>query len=95
MKTQTYDGKKRGNMNTLQYLRSLEIARPRVITDNILIYDRVDFETLVSRELINTLQDRMSCPVCHSTSTENVNGYIDCLACGCISDDLDGSLLSY
>lgn len=94
MKTQTYDGKKRGNMNTLQYLRSLEIARPRVITDNILIYDLVDFQTLAKMELINTL-DRPICPVCGSTSTEQKNGFIDCFSCGCTCDDLHDSLSQY
>jgi len=94
MKTQTIDGRYRGNMNTLQYLRSLEIARPRVVSDNVLIYDKIDFMTLKKMELINTL-DRPICPLCGSTSTEMKNGYIDCYSCGCTCDDLSDSLAQY
>ena len=95
MKVQTYNGQKKGHMNILQYLRSLEVARPRVVTNGILIYDRVDFSTLVSRELINTLENRVHCPVCSSTSTEVFQGFIECLSCGCTCDDLHGTLDQY
>ena len=86
----TNDGQKRGRMNTIQYLRSIDYARPRSARGNVLVYDRVDFGLLVARALITVpIRDTRLCLYCGAESQveyDHADMIISCPLCGTYSE---------
>ena len=90
----TDDGENRGKMSVIQYLRSLDYdARPKSVTGNILVYDRVDFADLLALALVSVhiRGDRGACIQCGGECEihyDPIDVVYSCPVCGTFADRL-------